>query len=424
MTEIMPNLHRRMQVLFLGALLLAFALPSSAIADQEGYIGSYDVPVHGAPNLKFVMLNHNDGTPEYTRSGLYRRGEPNQPLWTVDWWAPRVGLFAEGDDVYLVRFPIWNRGGPAPDEFALAFYKNGQLLREYHVGELNPTHFKRSISHFMWNDGCELDTATGIVTLDTYNNKRYRFDARTGEIIEVEEHESTQQINPYGFEPRPETTGEKVWRWIWGDPEMRAGVGAALGLTGLLVWLVWRRRKVAARRVYAVGNEQTRPSNQGVTHGEEGAPHLMQPKTRREKVIYAIAAVPALFLPFSYIYVIGWFLVSISMGLPDYSKDPNTIANILFYWIGYGGIYGTFIQWPIYILWAISSRQLTVRVRVLWISLLVIGNMFAIPYFLYCMYRGTAQTALIRGIRQESIRCFFEKRSGQWAGTKGVKESE
>ena len=36
-------------------------------------------------------------------------------------------------------------------------------------------------------------------------------------------------------------------------------------------------------------------------------------------------------------------------------------------------------------------------------------NMFAIPWFLLCMYRGTAQTALVRGLRPGAVRSFLEK---------------
>ena len=89
-------------------------------------------------------------------------------------------------------------------------------------------------------------------------------------------------------------------------------------------------------------------------------------------------------------------------------KDLEATSGFI-RWIVVAGFYGTLFQWPFYFFWAARSSQLTFRVRLLWIVVLFLLNMFAIPWFLFCMYRGTAQTELTRGIRRESIRRFFEK---------------
>ena len=129
----------------------------------------------------------------------------------------------------------------------------------------------------------------------------------------------------------------------------------------------------------------------------------MQIHSRQVKIAYALAVVPAVFLPFSYLVMAVWVLICSVSG-----RDMGD-ANWYVRWIIATGVIATFVQWPFYFVWAARTRQLTFRVRMLWISVLFIMNMFAMPWFLFCMYRGTAQTALTRGIRHESIRRFFEK---------------
>jgi hypothetical protein len=46
------------------------------------------------------------------------------------------------------------------------------------------------------------------------------------------------------------------------------------------------------------------------------------------------------------------------------------------------------------LLWAALSRELTIRGRFLWIGVIILLNMFGMPWFLYCKYHGTAQTVL------------------------------
>jgi hypothetical protein len=58
---------------------------------------------------------------------------------------------------------------------------------------------------------------------------------------------------------------------------------------------------------------------------------------------------------------------------------------------------------------AACSRELTVRLRVLWIAYIFLMNMFAMPWFLYCKYRGTTQTAASRTMRHKQVREWFEQ---------------
>lgn len=132
------------------------------------------------------------------------------------------------------------------------------------------------------------------------------------------------------------------------------------------------------------------------------------------KIGYLVAAVPAIFLPVSYLAMVAWVFMKIlptlltggSAEAAEPSGDFRTVLAV--------GYYGTLIQWPFYLAWAALSRELTFRVRMLWVATIIVANMFAMPWFLVCKYRGTAQTAVTRHIRHGAIRRFFEgKIAGQ-----------
>ncbi len=127
------------------------------------------------------------------------------------------------------------------------------------------------------------------------------------------------------------------------------------------------------------------------------------------KAAYAVAAVPAVFLPLSYLAMIVWAFVGLLPAAmrndPPSSTEPSGIIRT----IGLTGYYGTLIQWPFYLAWAAVSRELSIRIRALWMVAILVGNMFVIPWFLDCKYRDTTQTALIRRLRRGRIRQFFEE---------------
>lgn len=133
----------------------------------------------------------------------------------------------------------------------------------------------------------------------------------------------------------------------------------------------------------------------------------MQAHSRYVKVAYGLAAIPAMLMPISYLVTTGWAIATIFPALLNGKEAPDASGLVLF--VGHAGLYATFIQWPFYFFWAARTSRLTLRVRVLWIVVLFLFNMFAMPWFLFCMYRGTAQTALTRSLRRESVRRFFEK---------------
>ncbi len=122
---------------------------------------------------------------------------------------------------------------------------------------------------------------------------------------------------------------------------------------------------------------------------------------------YALAAGPALFLPFAYFVTVGWLVV---YGLPaayqgEYLPEPEE----WFYTVTRRGFYALMIQWPIYLVWILWTRRLTRRLRLLWAGVLLVFSLFAIPWFLWAMYRGTEKIELIRFIRRRSVRRWFAK---------------
>jgi hypothetical protein len=131
--------------------------------------------------------------------------------------------------------------------------------------------------------------------------------------------------------------------------------------------------------------------------------------SRPATIGYLVAAVPAIFLPVSYLAMAAWVCLKIlpallTGGLAEVAEPSGVFRDALAV-----GIYGTLIQWPFYLAWAALSFELTFRVRMLWVATIIVANMFAMPWFLVCKYRGTAQTAVTLRLRQGAIRRFLEE---------------
>lgn len=125
------------------------------------------------------------------------------------------------------------------------------------------------------------------------------------------------------------------------------------------------------------------------------------------KACYTIAAIPALFLTFAYLITIAWLIV---YALPAaYRGDPNPEPGKWFYSISHYGMYALAIQWPLYLGWAALTRDLTARMKALWIGVLLVFNVFAMPWFLYAKFQDSVATEPMRFIRRRSARRFFAK---------------
>jgi hypothetical protein len=121
--------------------------------------------------------------------------------------------------------------------------------------------------------------------------------------------------------------------------------------------------------------------------------------------LYALAALPALFLPFAYFVMVGWAVV---YALPPmYAGEATPEPGGWFFTVSRIGFYALMVQWPLYLIWILGTKRLTPRLRLLWAGVLVVFSLFAIPWFLWAMFRGTEKIELIRLIRHRSVRRYF-----------------
>lgn len=89
------------------------------------------------------------------RTEIYRVNDPQDVLVTVyDWFSQRLFVkCGPGDNIAVVRVGPWHRGHVAsPEHLALAFYKNGKLLKRYSTLEIAGREPDRnvamSVSHY------------------------------------------------------------------------------------------------------------------------------------------------------------------------------------------------------------------------------------------------------------------------------------
>lgn len=125
---------------------------------------------------------------------------------------------------------------------------------------------------------------------------------------------------------------------------------------------------------------------------------------------YGVAAGPALFLPFAYFVAVGWLCV---YALPAaYQGEETPESGERFLSIVRNGFYAFVVQWPLYFGWVLVTRRLTRRLKLLWGGVMVVFSLFAVPWFLWSMWRRTERIELLRFIRRHSVRHYFAKGIG------------
>ncbi len=135
--------------------------------------------------------------------------------------------------------------------------------------------------------------------------------------------------------------------------------------------------------------------------------HPRMRKALLRSLAYLLAAGPAFFLPFAYFVTVGWLVV---YGLPAaYRGEEMPEPEEWFYTVSRYGFYALMVQWPVYVGWVLATRRLTARLKLLWGGMMVVFSLFAIPWFLWAMFRGTEKTEPIRFIRRRSTRRYFAK---------------
>jgi hypothetical protein len=109
-------------------------------------------------------------------------------LWkTSGWYSSQV--FLSDDGQYLVRMGPWNSGNePKKGDLAVAFYKNGNLLKEYFTTDLvkDKSKVKATASHYFWLATDPKLDGDNVLQLKTMDGIMYQFDATTGEIKKTE----------------------------------------------------------------------------------------------------------------------------------------------------------------------------------------------------------------------------------------------
>lgn len=178
------NVSISIVILFLFSILTV----NSVFADTPPMERDYTISV-GEGELIFVMLSrtHGSQTPEiralYPKSGLYNvTGKVPRALWTVDWYAFKVDLSADGK--HLIRWGPWASSAP---QIAVEFYADGKLTKSYKIEDLvrRPESLPHSVSHFTWKRDVEFNQAKNELYIETLNNEKYLFDVSTGLCFKV-----------------------------------------------------------------------------------------------------------------------------------------------------------------------------------------------------------------------------------------------
>ena len=97
------------------------------------------------------------------------------------------------------------------------------------------------------------------------------------------------------------------------------------------------------------------------------------------RLLYLFAAIPA-------IYGAATYLLSICNFAANLLGTGVDFQNAFTQFFAWAGIWATMIQLPFYTAWAIASKEIPWKTRSYWIVLLWLGNMIAIPCFLYAKY--------------------------------------
>ena len=118
---------------------------------------------------------------------------------------------------------------------------------------------------------------------------------------------------------------------------------------------------------------------------------------------FLIAAIPAGFLPVSYVVLVIHILLSIVQGTETTPDEGGWLR-----WNGTVAIWMTFIQWPFYLLWVAVSTELSFRQKVGWGVVIFLLNMFAMPYFLWCKFQRTTVSGLLAIIGRQRVRDYLK----------------
>lgn len=172
-----------------GSLVICLVvLAAAAGAEQER---SYE---QLSPNGRYLFVMLAKGadaggvvdtlTKRYGHSGLYKASGPRKPLWRVNWYSPKVHVSSDG--IHLVRIGRSNvstvSGKPDVSQTAISFYKRGDRIKKYTVGDLikDPSGLTKSGNSYQWQKRIAFDDASGKLRVTLVTGKELAFDTKTG----------------------------------------------------------------------------------------------------------------------------------------------------------------------------------------------------------------------------------------------------
>jgi len=147
-------MHLRAKLSF-ATLALVFWLPATATlqADQEGanrvHVTAGQFGGYYAKSVPFESYGLKGVTKIYQA-----QADEDRLVQSFDWYSPQIaliGLPANGGTVYVVQLGPWHRGREARAEHhAIAFYKNGTLVKAYSTLEIagSPDNVSASTGHY------------------------------------------------------------------------------------------------------------------------------------------------------------------------------------------------------------------------------------------------------------------------------------
>lgn len=284
-------------------LLLVMTLASNVRADSVAPPRDY---VQGTPNGQFelVMLptvryaRKNPALRKlYRQSGLYRKGAPQKPLWTLDWYAWNV--YPASDGHHLVRIGPWPSSA---EELVVAFYRDGRLLRQLKINQLvkDPESLPHSVSHLEWSKTISYNDAKRQLRVTTLGGEKYLFDAN-GQLVEGKLVPAYVPKSPAdGFFHKGDLAG-LIKLGSTAFPEIREAIGSGAGKKQQVAFLaLCANGKAALPQLEILSHDEKAPVRQLVADGllqisaPEGKPILLELLRDREPSVRT-AAIAGLF---------------------------------------------------------------------------------------------------------------------------------
>ena len=153
---------------------------SLTFADSPARPSDYVTPTENG-KYEFRMYAASYSKESAKKSGLYLAGsDDSDPIWTIDGYSFNVTPHSNG--MNLIRFGPW---ASSTSDLAVAFYKNGDLLKDYAISELvtDESKLQHTVSHFFWLSAREYDETNNTLMMATMDGNEYIFSILTGEII-------------------------------------------------------------------------------------------------------------------------------------------------------------------------------------------------------------------------------------------------